>query len=66
VGDFTMNRNTLAIGLLLVIATLVFSPFGILSFLLLFLFVSSVVALISAIFSPASDSKMAESPSDSN
>ncbi|MBD0334480.1 MAG: hypothetical protein ICV62_03250 [Cyanobacteria bacterium Co-bin13] len=61
-----MNRTTLAACLLLVIATLTFSPFGILSFLLLFLFLSSVVALISAIFSPASNQQVSETPSDSN
>ncbi|HEY9876849.1 MAG TPA: hypothetical protein V6D29_00275 [Leptolyngbyaceae cyanobacterium] len=50
-----MNRNTLAIGLLLLIATLVFSPFGILAFLLLLLFLSATVYLLSVLFSPTSN-----------
>ncbi|HEY9763856.1 MAG TPA: hypothetical protein V6D07_15095 [Trichocoleus sp.] len=51
-----MNRNTLAFSLLLLIATLVFSPFGILAFLLLFLLLSATVYLLSVLFSPTANS----------
>lgn len=51
-----MDRNTLAFGLLILIATLVFSPFGILAFLLLLLLLSATVYLLSVLFSPTSNS----------
>lgn len=57
-----MNRTTLAVCLLLLMATLVFSPFGILSALLLLLFLSASVWLFSVIF--AGGSGEADTPAE--
>lgn len=45
-----MNRSTLAIVLLLLLATLVFSPFALLSVLLFLMLASMSVYLISVVF----------------